>query len=195
MKTIGLTGGIGSGKSSVASIFESLTIPVFYADESGRKVLESDATVVQEVKQLIGDEAYDASGKANRALIASIVFKHQTTLDKLNKIIHPAVARDFRDWRNALPEGLSYCIREVAILFETGSNKGCDAVVCVSASSEIRIERVMKRDGVSQKDVEARMAKQMPQEEKNKLSDFVIQNSGSESLIAQVMTIHFQLED
>lgn len=191
MKTIGLTGGIGSGKSSVALVFSSLGIPIFYADASGKKVLESDTEVVKAVTELIGEEAFDENGKANRAHIASIVFNDQTKLEALNTIIHPAVGRDFQLWKTQ--QKAAYCLREAAILFESGSHKDCHAVICVSAAKAVRVKRVMDRDGVNSAEVEARMAKQMPQTEKEKLSDFVIQNNGDESLIFQVIKIHTTL--
>jgi dephospho-CoA kinase len=191
MKTIGLTGGIGSGKSSVARIFSSLGMPVFYADASGKKVLESDAEVVKAVTELIGEEAFDEKGKANRAHIASIVFNDQSKLEALNAIIHPAVGRDFQQWKTQ--QKAVYCLREAAILFESGSHKDCEAVICVSAAKAVRVKRVMDRDQVSATEVEARMAKQMPQAEKEELSDFVIQNNGDESLISQVIKIHTTL--
>lgn len=190
MKTIGLTGGIGSGKSSVARIFSSLGVPVFYADASGKKVLESDTEVVNAVTKLIGEQAYE-NGAANRAHIASIVFNDQSKLEALNAIIHPAVGRDFLQWKSQ--QKATYCLREAAILFESGSHKDCDAVICVSAAKDIRVKRVIDRDGVSSAEVEARMAKQMPQAEKEKLADFVIQNNGNESLISQVIKIHMAL--
>lgn len=194
MKIVGLTGGIGSGKSTVAHVFESLGVPIFYADKSGRTVLEKDPLVRSAVVELIGSDAYDEQGKANRALIASVVFNDDQKLNALNQIIHPAVARDFEAWKTTLPPKATYCLREAAILFESGSDKDCDAVLCVSAAAEIRTKRVMARDGVKASEVEARMAKQMPQEEKEKRSDFVIQNNGDESVIAQVMKVHGQLQ-
>lgn len=191
MKIIGLTGGIGSGKSSVARVFSSLGIPVFYADASGRKVLESDAEVVSAVTDLLGKEAFGNDGKPNRAHIAHIVFNDQSKLEALNAIIHPAVGRDFQQWK--AQQNAAYCLREAAILFESGSHKDCDAVICVSAAKDVRVKRVMSRDKVSTAEVEARMAKQMSQVEKEKLSDFVIQNNGNESLISQVIKIHLAL--
>lgn len=193
MKTIGLTGGIGSGKSSIARVFESLSIPIFYADKSGRNVLEKDPLVRAAVADLIGAEAYNEQGKPNRAFIASVVFNDDEKLAALNQIIHPAVARDFEVWKNRLNPSMQYCLREAAILFESGSDKDCDYVICVSASVETRTKRVMQRDGVKASEVDARMAKQMPQEEKEKRSDFIITNNGDESVIAQVSRIHGQL--
>lgn len=191
MKIIGLTGGIGSGKSTIARIFENAGIPVFYADLSGRNVLETDPKVREDVSALFGSEVYFENGKANRALIASVVFSDSEKLSKLNQIIHPAVARDFKVWIEK--QNAPYIIREAAILFESGTNKDCDKVICVVAEDEVRINRVMSRDKVSNEEVLYRMAKQMPQTEKAEKSDFVIQNNGDEALIPQVMQIHQHL--
>jgi dephospho-CoA kinase len=190
MKIIGLTGGIGSGKSSVARVFESLGVPIFYADKSGRTVLEADALVRNAVINLIGKEAYD---EQNREFIASIVFSDDQKLAALNQIIHPAVARDFESWKARLTGQPDYCLREAAILFESGSDKDCDHVICVSADRKTRIDRVKKRDGASIAAIEARMAKQMPQEDKEERSDFVITNNGNESVIEQIVKVHLRI--
>jgi dephospho-CoA kinase len=193
MKIIGLTGGIGSGKSSVARVFESLGVPIFYADKSGRTVLEADALVRSAVINLIGKEAYDEQNQPNREFIASIVFSDDQKLAALNQIIHPAVARDFESWKARLTGQPDYCLREAAILFESGSDKDCDHVICVSADRKTRIDRVKKRDGASIAAIEARMAKQMPQKDKEERSDFVITNNGNESVIEQIVKVHLRI--
>lgn len=187
MKIIGLTGGIGSGKSTVARILENAGVPVFYADLSGRNVLELDQIVREKVTSLFGAEAYDKNGKANRAHIASIVFHDSEKLLLLNQIIHPAVSRDFKVW--STKQNAPFVIREAAILFESGANKDCDKVICVVAQDHIRINRVMSRDKVSKEEVMSRMTKQMSQTEKAESSDFIIQNNGEEAVIPQVMRI------
>lgn len=187
MKIIGLTGGIGSGKSTVARIFENAGVPVFYADLSGRNVLELDQIVREEVTSLFGAEAYDKNGKANRARIASIVFNDSEKLLLLNQIIHPAVSRDFNVW--STKQNAPFVIREAAILFESGTDKDCDKVICVVAQDHIRINRVMSRDKVSKEEVMSRMTKQMSQTEKAENSDFIIYNNGEEAVIPQVMRI------
>jgi dephospho-CoA kinase len=192
MKVIGLTGGIGSGKSTVARVFESLGIPVFYADQCGREVLDADPEVRRKVIDLLGADSYRQSG-ANRKYIADRVFEDDGLLQSLNAIVHPAVGRAFVTWKNALLTTTDYCIREAAILFESGSHKDCDQVICVVTDDELRISRVIDRDRVSRAEVEARMAKQMPQAEKSERSDFVIDNSGNHSVIHQVMAIHANL--
>lgn len=193
MKVIGLTGGIGSGKSTVAKVFESLNFPVFYADRFGRLVLDSDAEVKSAVIELLGAESYSGD-KANRKIIAEKVFGNDTLLQSLNAIVHPAVGRAFMAWQKNLPSDNNYCIREAAILFESGTHQDCDKVICVIADDELRISRVIDRDGVGRAEVEARMAKQMPQAEKAERSDFVIENNGDRSIIQQVLAIHASLK-
>lgn len=191
MLTIGLTGGIGSGKSLVGRVFEALRIPVFRADDHGRLVLDSDDEVKRAVKELIGEEAY-TNELANRKYIAGIVFENDEKLQALNRIIHPAVGRAFQAWKSSLGT-VPYCIREAAILFESGTDQDCDRIICVSAPEELRIQRVMDRDSVSASDVRLRMAQQMPQSEKEERSDYVIQNDGTQPVIPQVMHVHREL--
>lgn len=192
MKIIGLTGGIGSGKSTIAKVFESLHIPVFYADQAGREVLDFDQVVKNEVMELLGGQSY-TNGKANRKQMAEKVFGIDDLLQSLNAIIHPAVKRAFFDWKKKLPSKTNYCIREAAILFESGSHADCDKVICVVAEDELRIRRVLDRDQVKRAEVESRMVKQMPQSEKASKSDFIIDNNGQQSVIQQVLKIHADL--
>lgn len=193
MKVVGLTGGIGSGKSTVAKVFESLSVPVFYADQFGRQVLDSDLEVKSAVIELLGATSYSGD-KANRKFIAEKVFGNDALLEALNAIVHPAVGRAFVSWHKNLLSDTDYCIREAAILFESGTHKDCAKVICVVSDDDLRISRVMERDAVSRGEVEARMAKQMPQAEKAERSDFVIDNSGNRSVIQQVLTIHASLK-
>jgi len=192
MKTIGLTGGIGSGKSTVARIFETLGAPVFYADSAGRELLDSSREVRQEVTKLLGEKAY-LNGKANRVWIAQQVFENEPLLAQLNAIIHPAVRQVFLDWKSGISADASYCLREAAILFESGSHLDCDQIICVTAPTELRIDRVMKRDTIDKASVEKRMSRQLPEEEKAKRSDFIILNDSQSPLIPQVIAIHKKL--
>lgn len=189
MKIIGLTGGIGSGKSSVARVFETLGIPVFHADDFGKHVLTTDPHVVEAVTQLLGHAAYK-NGQPDRAAIAAIVFSDPEKLAALNAIVHPAVARAFLRWQNEQDPSSPYCIRESAILFESGANKDCDKVICVTAPDEVRIARVMERDAATREQVMQRMARQMPQSEKENISDVVMLNDGEVAVIPQVVRIH-----
>ena len=194
MKIIGLTVGIGSGKTTVAKVFQSLGIPIFFADEVGRNVLDSDHEVMGKVTQLLGAEAYSGQ-KANRKWIASRVFQDNDLLNQLNAIVHPAVKKAFILWQKNLPKATAYCIREAAILFESGAAEDCDAVVCVCADSVTRMNRVIQRDRVDRKEVEARMARQMPEAEKRANSDYLIDNDGDKSIIQQVLLTHEKIKN
>ena len=190
MKIVGLTGGIGSGKSMVASVFERLDVPVYSADAAGRRILNDDLEVRQQVKSLLGTKAYSGN-VADRAFIASMVFETPTKLESLNSIIHPAVKTDFEKWKSEQIEfGYHYCIRESAILFETKTHLDCDLVVVVIAPESARIKRVINRDGVKESDVRTRMEKQMKQDMAIAQADLVIDNSGDIAVIPQVMSIH-----
>ncbi|MEX2595749.1 MAG: dephospho-CoA kinase [Salibacteraceae bacterium] len=194
MKVIGLTGGIGSGKSTVAKIFISLGVPVFNSDESGKNVLASDAEAISAIKKLLGDEVYE-NGAPNRRLIASMVFNDDDLLTALNNIIHPAVARETANWVEKNQSSCTYGLKEAAILFESGAYKSCDAVISVLAPESLRIDRVMNRDGVDESQVKSRIRKQWSDEERASKSDFTILNDGKASLIEQVLELHNQLLD
>ena len=173
-KVIGLTGGIGSGKSTVASFFATKGIPVYIADEEAKKIMNKP-NIIQEVQSLFDELVVDENGQLLRSKIASIVFNNPNLLAALNAIIHPKVQEHFQQWL-AQNQTVSFVIKEVAILFETGGNKTCDKVILVTAPLETRIERVMKRDQISRNAVLDRIKNQMPDEEKIMLSDFVIHN-------------------
>ncbi|HAW18665.1 MAG TPA: dephospho-CoA kinase [Flavobacteriales bacterium] len=193
MKTIGLTGGIGSGKSLVASIFVQLGVPVFSADEAGRSILDHDESVRAAVSELFGSDAYN-SGRANRSLIAGIVFGDPEKLEKLNAIIHPAVSRSFIAWYgNQLASGKAYCIRESAILFESNTHGDCDEVIVVEADLEVRVKRTMQRDGVSRDTVKKRIANQWTDEQRLAKATLQINNNGEAAVIPQVVDLHFKL--
>ncbi len=133
MKVVGITGGIGSGKTTVARVFASMSIPVFNSDAEGRRVLDNDARVIEAVKQLLGEEVYLSDGKADRKAIASKVFADPAQLENLNAIIHPAVKRSTQAWVMSLPASTAYCLKEAAILFESGAASQCDQVIAVRA--------------------------------------------------------------
>lgn len=192
MKKVGLTGGIGSGKSTVAKIFETLGIPVYYADLEAKRLMVEDTSLVEAIKELFGEEAYDANGRLNRAFIAQRAFPEPELLKKLEALVHPAVLRDGERW-HAAQRDAPYTIKEAALLFESGSYRQLDKVITVFAPLELRIQRVMARDKSAREDVEARIARQMPEDEKIALADFVVYNDGSRSLISQVWQIHKEL--
>lgn len=194
MKTVGLTGGIGSGKSLVCTIIQSLGYPVYSADEAGRRLLNTNVVVRQKVTRLLGEEAYDGA-IANRPYIASQVFQAKEKLDALNQIIHPAVKADFNSWKaNQEQKGASICFRESAILFESNTHQDCDFIICVAAEDEIRIQRTTKRDSITRAQVLARMENQLPQTEVASKSDVVIENSGVKAVIPQVMSVLKRLD-
>jgi len=187
---IGITGGIGSGKTTVCRIFENLGIPVFYADTVAKEIMVSDPVLISGVKEAFGPESYDAAGKLNNKHIAGIVFNHAEELAKLNALVHPAVFRAFDSWLETVPSNVPYILKEAALLFESGSYKDCDQNVVVTAAVAARLKWVMERDGATEEQVIARMNKQLTDEEKVKMADFLIRNDESQSLILQVMELH-----
>ncbi len=189
MLKIGITGGIGSGKSTVAKVFEQLGVPIYNADYWAKEIMNTEPLVKKRLAEIFGNNIYDCEGKADRKKIAEIVFNDKSKLNELNSVIHPAVWLHGENWlkqHTAKP----YILKEAAILFESGGNKGLDKVIMISAPKEIRLERVTKRDNVTREEVEARMANQWDDEQKIKLSDFVIVNDGKQLVIPQVMEIH-----
>lgn len=190
MKIVGLTGGIGSGKSTVAKIFQHLGVPVYIADEEAKKLMHAPA-VVQKINSLLGESSY-VEGVLNRPYIASKVFRDQNLLNRLNAIVHPEVKKHFKEWLKK-QEG-TYVIKEAAILFENGSYKDCDKTILVTASEPERISRVMQRDRVSENEVKERIKNQWPDAKKVKLADLVIENSnGIDELTKKTESIHAEL--
>ena len=192
MIKIGITGGIGSGKTTVCKIFEVLGIPIYYADDRAKELLESDKNVIKKVKNIFGDDVYNEQGKLDRHRVATIVFNFPEILAEYNAIIHPAVFKDTISWFQS-HQDTSYALYEAAIMFESGSNKLMDKMITVFAPLEDRISRTMKRDKISREEVLERIDKQMPEEEKMKQADFIIYNDHSQPLIEQVLTIHHLL--
>lgn len=192
MLKIGITGGIGSGKTTVCRIFESLGIPVFYADTVAKQIMVTDVVLVAGVKAAFGDESYDTAGKLNNKYIAQIVFNDQQELDKLNALVHPATFRAFERWLNDVPADTPYILKEAALLFESGSYRLCDKSVLVTAPAELRIARVMERDQVSREQVESRINKQLSDEIKKGMADYFIENNETDALIPQVLKLHHQ---
>lgn len=190
MKLIGLTGGIGSGKSSVANLFSLIGIPVYESDERAKHLMNQDATIQAKISDLFGSEAYAEENELNSQWIASSVFADKEKLIKLNQIVHPAVYDDLINWAGE-PEQMqaSYLIQESAILFEENLTSRFHACILVVADQETRIERVMKRDNVSREKVLNRVAHQWPDEKKIPLSDYVIYNDQGRSLIHQVLDV------
>lgn len=192
MLKIGITGGIGSGKTTVCKIFETLGIPIYYADEQARRLMVEEPALVQSIRQLLGEEAYTDSGQLNRAYIAQRVFHDKSLLQQLNQLVHPAVALDGLRWHEAQTDA-PYTLKEAALLIESGSYQQLDYLIVVAAPEVLRLERVMLRDQVDSAAVQARMKQQIPESEKIALADFLIENDGQHPLIPQVMAIHQQL--
>ena len=187
MKIIGLTGGMGSGKTTVASIFEFLKIPVYYADQRAKKLYEESADLKQFIIDLVGEKAYQ-NNVFQPAVLGEYLKENPDKWPLVNQRVHPMVKGDFESWVKI--QNSPYAIKEAAILFETGGEKNCDFTILVKAPKSIRIERVEKRSGLSKAEILGRMNRQWPDEEKEKLADFVIVNDGSKSLIKQVLEIH-----
>lgn len=190
MLRIGITGGIGSGKSIVCRIFETLGIPVFYADDQAKSIMTIDPILIDAIKQIFGERSYFNDGTLNRKYLADIVFNDKMQLDHLNNLVHPAVQRAFENWQSQLPKNLPYCLKEAALLFESGSYQQCDYTLMVCAPLQLRIDRVKKRDGLSEEQVLARMEKQWSDEKKSAYADYFIQNDGQHSLIQHVWDFH-----
>lgn len=190
MLKIGITGGIGSGKTTICKVFETLGIPVFYADTVAKQIMVTDRILIQGVKDAFGLDSYSAEGVLNNKHIAGIVFNDAAELAKLNELVHPAVFRAFDQWVQQVPESAPYILKEAALLFESESYKMCDQNILVIAPQDTKIRRVMERDGVSAELVKARMDKQFSDEEKIKLADHIIYNNETDSLIIQVTKLH-----
>lgn len=188
MKVVGITGGIGSGKTTACKIFEQLGVPVYYADNRAKELMVNDEMLKNRIIAAFGDEAY-FNGRLNRAYLAAQVFNSKEKLSVLNGIVHPAVADDFDQWLEQ-HKHCDYVLKEAAILFESGAYQDVDISVLVIAPEQLRIERVMERDGATEEDVLRRMKNQWTQERKAKLADHIINNDGSELLIPQVLELH-----
>ena len=192
MLKVGITGNIGSGKTTVCKIFEVLGIPVFYADDEAKKVMVNDVVLIAGIKKAFGDESYFADGTLNRKHIAGIVFNNSARLLKLNALVHPATFRAFDSWVANMKADVPYVMKEAALLFESSSYKMCDKTIMVTAPLDLRINRVMQRDGLSRDEIESRNARQFSEEKKIHLADFVIRNDDTELVIPQVLELHKQ---
>jgi dephospho-CoA kinase len=186
MKIIGLTGGIGTGKSTVLQLFENLGAAVYIADVEAKKLMNSNEELIIEITKIFGENSY-VENKLNTAHISSIVFNNKQKLNELNGLVHPKVRQHFKNFiKNCKAE---FVIYEAAILFESGSDKLCDYIITVTANFDDRIERIIKRDGVSKKQILDRMQHQLKDDFKIKNSHFVIKNNQLLATKAQVKTI------
>lgn len=190
---IGLTGGIGSGKSTVANVFSVLGIPIFQSDIRAKQIIHENEQVRQAITKQFGKKSYLEDGSYNNKYIAGIVFSDAKQLKALNKIVHPAVFQEQADWFEE--QTTAYAIVENAILYEANTAHRFDKVIVVQAKDELRIKRIMERDGINRAEVLQRFESQLPQAKKVKLADFVIYNNEEQSLIEQVQTIHNSLSE
>ena len=191
MLRIGLTGGIGCGKTTVARVFETLGIPVYYADAAAKRLMNEDPAIRSSLIENFGKASYTDSGTLNRSYLASLVFEDPEKREFLNQLIHPATIADANQW--LAKQQAPYALREAALLFESGAAEGLDYVIGVSAPLSVRIRRVMKRDELSEDDVKKRMATQLQDAIKLKLCDFVIINDERVGLLPQVLALHEKL--
>ena len=186
-KIVGLTGGIGSGKTTIANQFKSLGVPIYIADDEAKKLMNSDS-VLEKIKKTFGEELVD-DNILNREKLAQIVFSNPEKLKQLNQIVHPEVKKHFLKWLNK-HKNHPYVIKEAAILFESGSYKDCDFIITVTAPLEIRIQRILKRDNTTREDILNRIKNQWNDEDKVSKSDFVIQNEDVNEALKKTYEIH-----
>ena len=187
MLRIGITGGIGSGKSTVAGIFSVLGIPVYSSDDASKRLMAEDEDLKKNIIKCFGEESY-INGILNRKYLAAQVFNDSKKIVLLNSFVHPATINDARRWMEK--QNTSYIIKEAALIFESGSDEFLDYVIGVKSPVDLRIERAMKRDNVTRGQVEARMKLQMDEDEKMKRCDFIIVNDEQQMLIPQVLLLH-----
>lgn len=188
-KLIGLTGGIGSGKSTVARLFEILGIPVYYADDRAKWLMNTDANLKKSIVEAFGTESYQEDGSLNREYLAQTVFGDPEKVKKINSLVHPAVAEDFKNW--ATSQTTPYVLKEAALIFETGGEEQLEKVINVSSPLRVRMARVLMRDPHrTEEQVNHIINQQLPDEIKNEKADFVIKNKDNMLLIPQVFAIH-----
>jgi dephospho-CoA kinase len=191
MLKVGITGGIGSGKTTVCKVFELLGIPVFYADDVAKSIMQTDPVLKTALLDTFGENSYTKDGMLNRAYISSIVFNDKQELEKLNSLVHPAVLRAFDNWVLDQHES-PYVIKEAALLYESGGFKMCNKSILVIAPTLIKMNRVKLRDGVSEEDIQLRMNRQFSDEIKIKYADHILNNDEKQLLIPQIIQLHQQ---
>jgi len=191
MLKIGLTGGIGSGKSYVSRIFKTLGIPVYDSDQEAKRLMMENEELVLGIKDIFGAKAYSGE-HLNRTYISEQVFNDKQLLSSLNSIVHPAVHEDFMNWSEQ-QDDKPYLIKEAAILFETGGYKLLDHTILIVADEQTRINRVVERDKVSEESVRDRINNQMSDEEKIKYADFIINNNNDSMILQQIVDLHHQI--
>jgi dephospho-CoA kinase len=190
MLKIGITGGIGSGKTTAAKVFEVLGIPVYYADDVAKRLMNEDGELKQKIKLHFGEAVYK-NGQLDKKYLADMVFNSPEKLALLNALVHPATLHDAESWMKL--QSAPYCLKEAALIFESGAQQQLDYIIGVTAPAPLRIQRTMLRDGITREEVIARMDKQMDEAIKMKLCDFVIKNNEQEMLLPQILELHQKL--
>lgn len=190
MKIVGLTGGIGSGKSTIAEMFRQLNVPVYDSDKEAKTLMVTSKELRKDITQLLGKEAYK-DDVLNRAFIAEKVFKDPKMLEMLNAIVHPAVRKDFLEW--ARKKSVPYVIQETALIFENEGQDKYDYTILVTAPEDVRLQRVMERDGATEEQILQRMANQMADKEKIPLTDFIVENMELGTTEKKVKELHAKL--
>lgn len=194
---IGITGGIGSGKSLVCRIFSCLGIPVYDADRRAKDIMTTDGILISQIKKEFGDLSYDEKGNLNRTYLASAVFGNEKELERLNALVHPRVGEDYKNWYQQVKNQAPYVLKEAALLFESGSYRLLDKIIVVFAPAELRIKRVMERDPQrTESQIRHIINRQYPDDEKMKRADYIVTNDESLLLIPQILSLHqrFQKE-
>lgn len=188
MVVIGITGGIGSGKSTICKLFNLLGIPVYNADQAAKALMTSNETLKKQLVETFGANVFEANQQINRAYLANLVFNHPEKLAQLNQLVHPAVLADFKCWIEK--QNAPYVVKEAALLFESESYKQCKYTILVESPMELRLERIMRRDKSTKEQIQARIQHQLPDAEKAKLADYLLLNDEKNLLIPQVMALH-----
>ncbi len=189
---VGITGGIGSGKSTVGKIFSILGIPTYSADDRAKWLMNHEQELKEQIQATFGKESYNDSGELDRVFLAETVFSDPEKVKKINSLVHPAVGKDFETWSRK--QNSPYVLKEAALIFETGGEKALDYVINVSSPLKIRVTRILLRDPHrSEEQINQIINQQLPDEQKNELADFVIKNTDNKLLIPQVLKIHEDL--
>jgi dephospho-CoA kinase len=189
---VGITGGIGAGKSTATKIFSLLGVPVYYADDRAKWLMKTDKNITEAIIKKFGEDSYLSDGSLNRVFLAETVFSNPEKVSQINSIVHPAVAKDFLEWTES--QSAPYVLKEAALIFETEGHKSLDYVINVSSPLRIRISRVLMRDPHrTEAQVNQIIDHQLPDEQKNELADFTLKNTDNKLLIPQVLSIHKKL--
>ena len=192
MKKIGLTGGIGSGKSTIAQVIKHIGYPVYIADKEAARLMDSHPDIRKDITERLGANCYTSEGHINKPVLAQIIFENKEALEEVNRIVHPRVMEAFEQWAAMQSTSLVFC--ETAILYESGLERYFDAIICVTAPEEVRVRRVMERDRCELKDVMARVRNQMDEDEKCQRANFVIYNDGEHMAVPQVLDVLHKLQ-